>query len=114
MAGGPKPVTAASRIRNSGPSSAPRAPRRDSLRPGMTPLVEISNGGRAGSVTYREGQRSISLDWEFALSPALAVISGPSSKDWERACPWGAGRQEQIFEHVASEVVRQKAAGCRY
>lgn len=80
----------------------------------MKPLVEISNGGRAGSVTYREGRHSVSLDWEFALSPALAVISGPSSRDWDRTCPWAAGRQAEIFEHVASEVVRQKASGCRY
>ena len=81
----------------------------------MTPgVVEISNGGRAGSVTYREGRHAVSLDWEFALSPALAVISGPSSRDWDRAFPWAAGRQAEIFEHVASEVVRQKAPGCRY
>lgn len=80
----------------------------------MKPQVEISNGGRAGSVTYREGGHSVSLDWEFALSPALAIISGPSSRNWDRRCPWAAGRQAEIFEHVASEVVRQKASGCGY
>ena len=80
----------------------------------MKPQVEISNGGRAGSVTYREGRHSVSLDWEFALSPALAIISGPSSRDWDRTCPWAAGRQAEILEHVASEVVRQKASGCGY
>ena len=59
----------------------------------MKQLVEISNGGRAGSVTYREGRHSVSLDWEFALSPALAVISGPSSRDWDRTVLWAAGWQ---------------------
>jgi len=76
------------------------------------PRVEISNGGRAGSITYREGLHSASFDWEFALSPALAIIAGPKSGDWDRACPWAAGRQAEVFAHVAGEVVRQKAPDC--
>jgi len=77
------------------------------------PRVEISDGGRAGSITYREGLHSASFDWEFALSPALAIITGPAGRDWDRACPWARGRQAEIFEHVAGEVIRQKASGCR-
>ena len=76
------------------------------------PRVDIENGGRAGSLSYREGLHSASFDWEFAMSPALAIITGPASRDWDRLCPWAAGRQGEVFEHVASEVVRQKAAGC--
>jgi hypothetical protein len=77
------------------------------------PRVEISDGGRAGTITYREGLHTASFDWEFAISPALAIINGPGAAHWDRLCPWAAGRQEEIFEHVAREVVRQKAAGCR-
>jgi hypothetical protein len=76
------------------------------------PRVDISDGGRAGTITYREGPHSASFDWEFAMSPALAVITGPAARDWDRACPWGRGRQAEILEHVASEVIRQKASGC--
>ena len=76
------------------------------------PRVEISDGGRAGTITYREGLHSTSFDWEFALSPALAIVTGPAARDWERVGSWARGRQAEIFEHVASEVVRQKASGC--
>ncbi|HEY1906658.1 MAG TPA: hypothetical protein VGG91_11490 [Myxococcaceae bacterium] len=76
------------------------------------PRVEISDGGRAGTITYREGLDSTSFDWEFAMSPALAVITGPAGRDWDRACPWARGRQAEIFDHVAGEVIRQKASGC--
>ena len=76
------------------------------------PRVDISDGGRAGSITYREALHSASFDWEFALSPALAMITGPKARDWDRLCPWAAGRQEEVFAYVASEVIRQKAAGC--
>ena len=79
----------------------------------MKPRVEISDGGRAGSITYREGRHTAAFDWEFALSPALAIITGPRASEWDRSCPWAVGRQAEIFEHVASEVVRQKASGCR-
>jgi hypothetical protein len=76
------------------------------------PRVEIKDGGRAGTILYGEGLHSVSFDWEFAMSPALAIITGPTARDWDRICPWAPGRQAEIFEHLASEVVRQKASGC--
>ncbi len=42
------------------------------------PRVDIRDAGRAGSITYREGLHSASFDWEFALSAALAIITGPN------------------------------------
>ncbi len=74
--------------------------------------VEISDGGRAGTITYREGLHTASFYWEFAISPALAILTGPATRDWDRLHPWAAGRQEEIFEHVAREVIRQKASEC--
>jgi hypothetical protein len=74
--------------------------------------VEISDGGRAGTLTYREGLHTASFYWEFAISPALAILTGPAERDWDRLCPWAAGRQEEVFEHVAREVIRQKASEC--
>ena len=78
------------------------------------PRVDISNGGRASSITYRAGIHTVSFDWEFALSPALAVITGPRASEWDRVCPWAAGRQAEIFDQVAQEVIRQKAPGHRH
>jgi hypothetical protein len=75
------------------------------------PRVEISDGGRAGSISYREGLHTLQFDWEFALSPALVIINGPTASEWERLGDWAAGRQEEIFQHVAGEVIRQKASG---
>jgi hypothetical protein len=34
--------------------------------------------------------------------------------DWDREYPWAAGRQEEIYDLVGEEVVRQKAAGWWY
>ena len=75
------------------------------------PRVEISDGGRAGSITSRDGLQTVSFSWEFALSPALAIINGPTAREWCRLGAWAAGRQEEIFQHVAGEVIRQKARG---
>ena len=75
------------------------------------PRVEITDGGRAGSITYREGLHTLQFDWEFALSPALVIINGPTASEWERLGDWATGRQEEIFQHVAGEVIRQKASG---
>ena len=78
------------------------------------PTVEISQSGRGGSIYYREGDNTISFGWEFALSPALALIFGTETKHWEHQHPWAAGRQKEIFEFVAEEVIRQKAPGSDY
>ena len=75
------------------------------------PRVEITQRGRGGGITYREGASTIAFTWEFAMSPALALIFGPASKSWDKEFPWAAGRQAAIFEFVAREVVRQKAKG---
>jgi hypothetical protein len=76
--------------------------------------VEISSSGRAGSISYHEGANTASFDWEFALPPALALVSGPGAKLWDRRYPWAAGRQGEVYEVVAREVVRQEAPGCRF
>src|SRR5690242_19538253 len=78
------------------------------------PKVEISDSGRGGSIYYREGENTITFGWEFALPPALTLIFGTEAKHWEQQYPWAAGRQKEIFEFVAEEVVRQKAPGCGY
>jgi hypothetical protein len=76
--------------------------------------VEITQNGRGGSVYYREGGNSIAFDWEFALSPVLAEIWGTKAKNWDQSHPWAAGRQGEIFDFVAQEVVRQKTDDCAF
>jgi hypothetical protein len=76
-----------------------------------SPLVEIRDGGRGGSITYVEGEYRIPFDWEFALSPTLALLWGPRAAGWDAAYPWAAGRQAEIYAFVGAEVVRQKANG---
>jgi hypothetical protein len=75
----------------------------------MTPVVEITTSGRGGTITYREGGHAIAFDWEFAMSPVLALVWGPRRADWDAQCPWASGRQASIYDCVGAEVVRQKA-----
>jgi hypothetical protein len=76
--------------------------------------VEITQSGRGGSIYYREGESSVPFDWEFALSPVLAEIWGTKAKIWDQTHPWAAGRQAEIFDFVAKEVVRQKTNDCAF
>ncbi len=79
--------------------------------PGAT--VEIATSGRGGSIHYREGGNTAAFDWEFAASPAIALIFGPTAQAWDQQYPWAAGRQAEIYDFVGAEVVRQKAEGAR-
>ena len=80
----------------------------------MTPsaaIVDVTISGRGGGVTYREGDHRIEFDWEFAMSPAVALIWGPKRAEWDGLYPWAIGRQAAIYDVVGGEVVRQKASG---
>jgi hypothetical protein len=77
----------------------------------MKTAVEISTSGRGGSIVYREAGNTAGFDWEFALSPALALIMGAKAEHWDRRYPWAAGRQAEIYARVAADVVRQQSPG---
>jgi hypothetical protein len=80
----------------------------------VTARVEITQEGRGGGIRYLEDGHTISFDWEFAMSPALALVWGPSTAQWDTRYPWAAGRQQEIYEFVGSEIVRQKASDGAY
>jgi hypothetical protein len=80
----------------------------------VTAVVDIKTSGRGGQIVYREGQHAITFDWEFAMSPALALAWGPARADWDKTCPWAAGRQASIYDLVGAEVVRQQAPRGRF
>lgn len=70
--------------------------------------VEIVTHGRGGSIYYREGSGEIRFDWEFAASPAIAIIFGPAANSWSKQHRWATDRQAEIYDFVGSEVVRQQ------
>ncbi len=75
-----------------------------------SPRVDIAASGRGGSITYHEGDRQVGFSWEFAMPPAIALVFGTGAAGWDAAYPWAAGRQEEIYEFVAAEVIRQKVS----
>ena len=79
-----------------------------------TAEVSISGGGRAGSISYREGVEAALFGSEFGGGPVLASIWGTKKRDWNSSYPWALGRQAEIYDFVAKEVVRQKAPNSGY
>lgn len=75
-----------------------------------TPSVNVTTSGRGGGITYREDGREIGFDWEFAMSPAVALVWGPKRSEWASQYPWAVDRQAAIYDFVGAEVVRQRAA----
>jgi hypothetical protein len=75
--------------------------------------VTISQKGRAGSLSYREGDQEVPFQWELG-GTSVAYIWGTKKYVWDIRHPWAAGRQSEIFDFVANEVIRQKAAECGF
>jgi len=70
--------------------------------------VEITETGPGGAILYQEDRLAVRFSWEFATSPALVLVFGPSARGWEGA------RQAEIYDFVAAEIVRQRAPGRAY
>jgi hypothetical protein len=75
--------------------------------------VTILQHGRGGTISYREGDNEVLFEWEFGGS-VVALIWGTSRKDWDGCHRWAVGRQPEIYDSVAKEVIRQKAPTSAY
>ncbi len=71
--------------------------------------VIIAQRFRGGTLSYREGEHDLPFDWELCGS-AVVIIWGTKKRTWDVNHPWAAGRQSEIYDFVAREVIRQKAS----
>ena len=68
-----------------------------------------------GTLTYREGEHELQLDWELGPKGlTVARIYVPDEASWVGEVPWAADRREDVLDRVAAEVKRQRCAGCRW
>lgn len=90
----------ASEKRNSAASSAPKGDG-----------VHVVKRGRDGEVLYIENGNTGRFYWEFLGGDAIIGVTFPKKDQWDTAIPWAAGRQDEIMQKVAKEVVRKEARG---
>ncbi len=74
--------------------------------------VVIHQDGNGGAILYTEGGVELRFSWEFAMPPSIALVFGPMH--WGELSFAPAEQKAAIFHRVASEVVRQRAAGGSY
>jgi len=75
--------------------------------------VEMPMGGRSGLVSYHEGSRVATFDWEFGGGNTVAIIYIGKASEWSQRYPWAADRRQEILERVKQEVIKQRAPTCR-
>jgi hypothetical protein len=75
--------------------------------------VVISGRGRAGTITYAEGEHEVHFEWELGGEDVVAIISGPAPQNWDPDLPWAQGRRREILNRVAQEVIRVQAPNSR-
>jgi hypothetical protein len=71
--------------------------------------VVISGDGRAGTMTYGEGDNRIRFDWEIGGRDVVAIITGPPPQNWDSELAWASGRRREILGRVAQEAIRSMA-----
>jgi hypothetical protein len=75
--------------------------------------VHIIERGRDGEILYIEKGNTCRFYWEFLGGDAIVGVTFPKKDKWDTTIPWAAGRQDEIMQIVAREVVRKKAPGHR-
>lgn len=75
--------------------------------------VNVTEQGRCGRVRYEEAAGALEGYWELGGGDAIAVVSMGSEDAWRRQHAWAVARRADILHFVATEVVRQRAPGCR-
>jgi hypothetical protein len=76
------------------------------------PRVTITEAGRSGRVIYTAPAGEMSFHWELGGNDALALIFVGPLQAWRTEHPWAVDGRQEILRFVASEVIRQRAAGC--
>lgn len=76
--------------------------------------VRYVNQGRGGSVLLDLGEKTLRLDWEFAMSPVLAMIFIPGDAAWKTFLENDITLREPLLEAFAREVVRVQSPGGLY
>jgi hypothetical protein len=78
----------------------------------MTRSVSLSQRGREGQVTYREGLRFITGYQEFGGGDVVAIVSMGNAAEWQAHHAWALEQRPQILRYIADEVIRQAAPSC--
>lgn len=68
--------------------------------------------GRAGVITYCEGDLRIAFDWEFGGGNCVVIIFVPTPEHWEAQTNTPLDRRQEILEFVADRAIRDKAPSC--
>lgn len=76
--------------------------------------VGYVNEGRTGYVIFYRNDLTTRFYFEFGGGHTVAIISIPAPDKWEAATKIPIADRQSVLEFVASRVVRDQAAGCKY
>ncbi len=74
--------------------------------------VEFEPAGRDGYLFYREGTLELPFYWEFGGGDTVAIVRADDPGKFTMRHSWITGREREILERVAGEVIRQRAPTC--
>ena len=75
--------------------------------------LECVPTGRDGFIFYHEGSQAIPLYWEYGGGDVVVIVRMLDPDKFGLKYPWAVGREREIFERIAQEVIQQQAPTCR-
>ncbi|MFZ1255574.1 MAG: hypothetical protein WAR77_04435 [Saprospiraceae bacterium] len=76
--------------------------------------LEYKSTGRAGTVTYVDGDIRISFEYDMGASPCMVYIMIPSEATWEAETKQALENRAEILEFVAITAQRDQASNCYF
>lgn len=78
------------------------------------PKLHYFSEGRGGTLRFENNLTTFDMWWEFGGGNALALISIPSKKDWEKATQLPLEQRDDILRFIGEQVVQDQALGRGY
>jgi hypothetical protein len=74
--------------------------------------VECEPAGQCGYFFYHEDARELSFYWEYGAGDVVVIVRADDPTRLTTRHPWIIGREREILQRVADEVVRRRAPTC--
>ena len=75
--------------------------------------LECKPVGQTGYFFYHEDARELPLYWEYGGGDTAVIVRVDDPSMFSLRFPWAVGREREILERVAHELIRQQAPTCR-
>ncbi|GAB2774089.1 hypothetical protein GCM10027275_16400 [Rhabdobacter roseus] len=77
-------------------------------------ILQYTENGRSGTITFSSPETTFDMWYEFAASPALVIIGIPTPQHWEAQTKTPLPTRAALLDQIAKQVIKDKVGSNGY